>query len=99
MRRRLSWKITSAKTLSIYVSDRLVRQAVERNFEIIGEAINRLEKLDTALAERVGEVPRIVAFRNIIAHGYDVVDHQIVWYVIQQEVAPLLSRVETLLKA
>lgn len=90
-------EITSARTLNTYVSDRLVRQAVERNFEIIGEALGRLGKLDATLTARVGEIPRIIAFRNIIAHGYDVVDHAIVWYVIQQEVPALLERVTALL--
>lgn len=65
-----------------YEQDRLARQAVERNFESIGEALNRLSKADPSAAQRVGPVPQIVAFRNILVHAYDNIDHEIVWYVI-----------------
>jgi len=54
-----------------YEQNRLARQAVERNFEIIGEALGRLSKADPDTAQRVGPVPQIVAFRNILVHAYD----------------------------
>lgn len=91
-------QVTQSLTQKQYENDRLVRQAVERNFEIIGEAINRLSKTDPETARQVGEVPRIVAFRNLLSHGYDIVDHEIVWHVIQDELPPLVETVTRLLQ-
>src|SRR5713226_9357846 len=82
-------EVTGMRTKGEYVQNRLMRQAVERNFQIIGEAINRLTKLDPETAARVGEIPRIIAFRNIIVHGYDTLDHEVVWYVISGELPGL----------
>jgi uncharacterized protein with HEPN domain len=69
-----------------------------RNFEIIGEALNRLSKTDPLTAQQVGPVARVVAFRNILVHAYDNIDHQIVWHVIQNELPQLVASVETLLQ-
>lgn len=78
-------EVTGDANLHQYLENRLLRQAVERNFEIIGEALNRLRKGDSETAARIGETPRIVAFRNILAHGYDTIDHEIVWHLIREE--------------
>ena len=69
---------TQELDLPKYLENRLLRQAVERNFEIIGEALDRPRRADPETADRIGETPRIVAFRNILAHGYDTIDHEIV---------------------
>lgn len=69
---------TRDSDLAHYLENRLLRQAIERNFEIIGEALNRLRRTDSETAGRIGDTPRIVAFRNILAHGYDTIDHEIV---------------------
>ncbi len=57
----------------------MVRSAVERQFEIIGEALNQLSRADPTLAARVPDPRRLVAFRNILIHGYATVDDNIVW--------------------
>ncbi len=72
-------------------ADELVRAAVERKFEIIGEALNRLSREEPRLAERIPDVARIVGFRNVLAHGYDVVDDEVVWDAITTDL-PVLSR-------
>lgn len=90
---------TRGASLQGYLENRLLRQAVERNFEIIGEALNRLRKADTETAARIGETARIVAFRNILAHGYNTIDHEIVWHLIRQDLPSLLETVEGLLAA
>jgi uncharacterized protein with HEPN domain len=63
------------KTIDDYRADRMLRQAIERNFEIIGEAIKRLAQHDPDCAARIGDYRQIIAFRNILIHGYDLVDH------------------------
>lgn len=67
---------TSDSDLAQYLENRLLRQAIERNFEITGEALNRLRRTDPEAAGRIGNTPRIVAFRNILAHGYDTIDRE-----------------------
>jgi uncharacterized protein with HEPN domain len=71
---------------------------VEREFEIIGEALNRLERLVPATAARVTSQRRIVDFRNRIIHGYDSVDDVIVWHTLEHHLPLLLTEVETLLR-
>jgi uncharacterized protein with HEPN domain len=88
---------TGESELGEYLDNRLLRQAVERNFEIIGEALNRLRRDDPRTAGQISDTPRTVAFRNILAHGYDTIDHEIVWHLIQQDLPLLLQVVEHLL--
>jgi uncharacterized protein with HEPN domain len=88
---------TNGKTLRDYQTDRLLRQAVERNFEIIGEAIGRLVKIDVNTAEKIGQYQEIIAFRNLLIHGYDLIDHAQVWDVIQRSLPSLETEVTKLL--
>lgn len=91
-------KNTSAKSLKEYAADRFFRRAVEREFEIIGEALNRLERVDLETSGKISELRRIVDFRNRIIHGYDTIDDIVVWGVIENHL-PLLEReVSTLLE-
>lgn len=90
---------TRGMTFDEYRSNRLLYQAVERNFEVIGEALNRLAKLDPQTAARVDEHEQIIAFRNLLIHGYDLVDHERVWQIIVGHLPSLLVQVTTLLSA
>lgn len=81
-----------------YEADRQFRRAVEREFEIIGEALNRLLRLDPAVAARIEHLSKIVRFRNQIIHGYDTVDDATVWGVIDRHLPQLLATVESLLE-
>jgi uncharacterized protein with HEPN domain len=53
-----------------YARNDMVQAAVERKFEIIGEALNQLAKLDASLTGRIPNVRQIIAFRNQLIHGY-----------------------------
>ena len=72
-----------------YLSDERTRLAVERLLITIGEAVNRLSASDSAMAEQLGNVSRIVAFRNILVHGYFNLDHEIVWDTIMAHLPAL----------
>jgi uncharacterized protein with HEPN domain len=92
-------EVAEGVTLDVYRGDRRLRNAVERNFEIIGEAIKRLAQFDPQTADRIGGYRQIIAFRNILIHGYDLVDHALVWSAIENQVPALLKDVEALLSA
>lgn len=76
----------------------MVRAAVERKFEIIGEALAQLARLDPALAARVPEYRRIIAFRNVIIHGYATVDDGEVWRIAMTLLPGLRAVVAGLLR-
>lgn len=86
------------RTFAEYEANRQLRRAVEREFEIIGEALNHLSQDDPATAARIDRLPRIVGFRNRIIHGYNTVDDATVWGVIDKHLATLLAKVEALLQ-
>ena len=88
---------SSGRTLQDYEADNLLRSAVERQFEIIGEALNQLAKVAPDLAAEIADLPRIVAFRNVLIHGYAVIDDAIVWQVIQENLPTLIATLERLL--
>jgi len=67
------------RELQDYLADRQLRSAVERQFEILGEALSQLSKIAPELARRIPDLPQIVAFRNLLIHGYATVDHPMVW--------------------
>ena len=80
-----------------YAASDLVQAGVERKFEIIGEALGQLAKLDAPMAARIPELPQIVAFRNQLIHGYATVQARTVWNVAQTSLPALLVCVNSLL--
>jgi uncharacterized protein with HEPN domain len=80
-----------------YRADELLQAAVERKFGIIGEALARLHAEDPQTAGRIPEYRKIIAFRNIIIHGYASVDERIVWGVIEADLSALRGAVASLL--
>jgi uncharacterized protein with HEPN domain len=80
-----------------YAESEVVYSAVERKFEIIGEALRQLSKLDPVLARRIPNMRDIIAFRNILIHGYAVVEHDQVWRIAQTSLPNLHAAVSALL--
>ena len=92
-------EVTRGQTLQGYGANRMLRQAVERNFEIIGEALKRLAMTDPQTAAGITQVPQIIAFRNLLIHGYDLLDHSLVWSTVQTQLPVLLRDVALMLDA
>ena len=88
---------TKGMDAAAYAANEMAQSAVERKFEFIGEALNQLAKLDTALAARIPDLPQIIAFRNQLIHGYATVNVSTVWNVAQNALPPLLCAVQSLL--
>lgn len=81
-----------------YSGNLMLRSAVERQFEILGEALNRASESYPASLSSLPDVPRIVGMRNRIIHGYDSVDDEIVWDAIQHHIPPLLAALPDILR-
>lgn len=75
----------------------MLRSAVERQLEIVGEALAQLARIDLAVASKIGEYQRIIAFRNILIHGYAEIDHRIVWNVLELKLPVVLQQARILL--
>ena len=85
-------RFTAGRAFDDYLGDEMLRSAVERQFEILGEAFSGLRRTAPELAARIPDLGRIVAFRNVLIHGYATVDDQLVWGVVERDL-PLLLRV------
>lgn len=80
-----------------YEADVMLRSAVERQFEIIGEALSQLSRDDSEIARNIPDLPRIVAFRNVLIHAYARVDDSLVWSVATEKLEALLATLNELL--
>jgi uncharacterized protein with HEPN domain len=80
-----------------YAKAEMAQSAVERKFEIIGEALGKLSKLDPVLAQRIPNIREIVAFRNVLIHGYATIQHDRVWRTAETFLPGLRAAVAALL--
>jgi uncharacterized protein with HEPN domain len=80
-------------TFQDYVSDVMLRSAVERQFEIAGEALNSLSKIAPTLAERIPDRVPAIGMRNVLIHGYAVIKNETIWRTIHDDLPRLLEQV------
>ncbi len=80
----------------MYKGDLKTKRAVERNLEIIGEAMSRISKKDNSL--NITNSRRIIETRNRIIHGYDTVSDEVLWGITQNHLPLLKKQIEALLK-
>ncbi len=90
-------RFTAGRSFNDYLADEMLRAAVERQLEIIGEALAGLRRVEPDLAGKVPDLARIVAFRNILIHGYASVDDRLVWGVVETHLATLHAAIDDLL--
>ena len=89
---------TYNKQFEEYENDAMLRAAVERNFEIIGEALAQAIRFFPQIAGRVTDEQQIIAFRNRLIHGYATVSHALVWDIVQTNLPRLRVEVAALLR-
>lgn len=82
-------RFTSGKSFSDDRADDQLRSASERQFEIIGEALDQLARIDPSAAKTIPDLPRIFGFGNALIHRYATVDDRLVWGVIEGNLQPL----------
>ena len=81
-------------TLDAFLESELLRSAVERQLEIIGEALGIAAREDETVQQSIPDIPKIVSLRNRLIHGYDTVDPELVWDVIQTNVPRLQKQLD-----
>lgn len=91
-------KFVQDKTYDDYREDDLLKSGVERKFEIIGEALNRIKRNNLQILDKIRDHRSIISFRNILAHDYNSVDHTIVWGIIEENLDSLYADVVKLLE-
>ena len=94
---QLLTSFTGGRELGDFLGDAMLQSAVERQFEIIGEALNKALALDTSLALRITNASRIIVFRNRLAHGYATVSPEVVWGVVEGGLPRLSDEIRVLL--
>lgn len=88
--------VTDIKDFSDYLSDIKTQSAVERQLGIIGEAVNKFEKLFPEMP--LSNAGKIVGFRNRLIHAYDAVDPSMIWAIIKIYLGPLKDEVNSKIK-
>ncbi len=91
-------RFVSGETIDDYFSDELLRAGVERQCEIIGEALTVLRRVAPDIAERIGDVSRAIGFRDILIHGYFAIDDAVAWDIAVTKIPPLADELRALLK-
>ncbi|MGQ9553063.1 MAG: HepT-like ribonuclease domain-containing protein [Anaerolineae bacterium] len=89
-------QFAKGKTFADYEENALLRSGVERQFEIIGESLNRLSWVAPDVVMRISDYQRIISFRNLLIH--DIVDDKVVWGVLQGRSGKLQDEVEAMLR-
>ena len=90
-------EFTDGKTWDDFASSRLLRSGVERQFEIVGEALTVLLKGDPETGRRISDFRRIVSFRNVLIHGYSKVNDAVTGKVVQEDLPVLMKELADLL--
>ena len=90
-------EIMAGKTIPEYEQSIVLNRAVNHSFLIIGEAAARLVRHDPATAARITGYRDIIGFRNVIAHGYDILNSQEVRNAVERHIPTLLRETEALL--
>lgn len=97
MHRFIETQIGQPKVFAAYKANHLLKAAVERKIEIIGEALNKASRLESHIASTNKE--KIISTRNRIIHGYDAVDDNMIWEIVVNHLPLLKTEVEKLLKS
>ena len=91
-------ELTKNKTVEDYKNDRVFRSALERELQIIGEAMLQLDRVNPETVEEISEHRSIIGFRHVLVHGYDSLDPDTVWNVVETKIALLLDQAKELLQ-
>ncbi len=84
-------------TLESYLGDVLLRSAIERQLQNLGESLVQLAKADPTLATRIPEHREVIGFRNVLVHGYTQLNNTRVWEAVNEKLPALRAAIDALL--
>lgn len=90
-------RAAGGRTVEDLSSDDVFRLAIERALEVIGEAANRLPA-ELRAKYPVIEWRRIIGMRNVLIHGYDIVQREVLWDTVRESVPVLLNQINQILR-
>ncbi|TAL62927.1 MAG: DUF86 domain-containing protein [Bacteroidetes bacterium] len=93
---RIEKHISNCKSYPDFEENITVVKAIEREFEIIGEALRKMRDIEPNIA--ISSYKKIIGLRNLIAHAYDLVEASQLWGIIINHLPKLKSEVDQLLK-
>lgn len=88
----------SEKNFFNYQKNLMLKRAIERDLEIIGEAVNRILKSDPSFQDKITSAKSIIGLRNLVIHAYDSVSDESIWSVLIFHVPPLKIEIEQLIE-
>ncbi|NKB71167.1 MAG: DUF86 domain-containing protein [Candidatus Latescibacteria bacterium] len=90
---------TQGMSLEDYSKNELVKAAVERKFAVIGEALVGIRESAPELLGDISGAEKIIGFRNVLVHGYAIIDDATVWSAIENNLTTLLEETRVLYNA
>lgn len=87
-----------SKDFNVYRQNVMLKRAVERNLEIIGEAVKKILKKDESFKVRISESKSIIGLRNLVIHAYDSISDENIWAVLINHLPKLKEEIHNLLK-
>ncbi len=81
-----------------YKNNQMRKRAVERNLEIVGEAVNRIITRDNLFMEKISNAKAIIGLRNQVIHAYDNISDENIWSILINHLPKLKLEVDTLIK-
>lgn len=90
--------ISEKRDFNLYRQNLMLKRAVERNLEIIGEAINRIIKQDKNWVNNITNAKAIIGLRNQIIHSYDNISDENIWSILINHLPKLKNEIELLIK-
>lgn len=92
-------QFATGRSLPEYQGNIMLRSAIERQFEIVGEALRQLLEEVPEMESSISHTSEIIGFRNVLAHGYATISDEVVWDIVETDIPVLLREVDTLLES
>lgn len=93
-----SFFIENEKNFNSYKENTMLRRAVERNLEIIGEAVKRILNADSQFESEISHSKAIIGLRNQVIHAYDSISDENIWSILTNHLPKLKNEIDVLIK-
>ncbi len=89
-------RFAAGRSYEDYCRDEMLSSAIERKFEIIGEALARIRRKRPEDLRVIGDWPAIIGFRNILVHAYEHIEDSVVWGIVSGQLPRFLEQLESI---